>query len=117
MLDRYSDVFIFFCITRRPPRSTLFPYTTLFRSANLRASSNIQMRGAVIAANKERTDRFPLNADVRVNYDGPRNLITVPAGNIQLPATTITAQGEISNNSNLVIKAVSTNLHQLMLLA
>ena len=85
--------------------------------ANLRASSSIQMRGAVVAANKERTDRFPLNADVRVNYDGPRNLITVPAGNIQLPATTITAQGEISNNSNLVIKAVSTNLHQLMLLA
>src|SRR5206468_12361396 len=22
----------FFCLTRRPPRSTLFPYTTLFRS-------------------------------------------------------------------------------------
>jgi len=85
--------------------------------SNLRASSNIQMRGAVIAANKERTDRFPLNADVRVNYDGRRNLITVPEGSIQLPATTITAQGEISNNSNLVIKAVSTNLHQLMLLA
>src|SRR6516225_561126 len=26
-----SDVFIFFLMTRRPPRSTLFPYTTLFR--------------------------------------------------------------------------------------
>src|SRR5947208_16299020 len=24
--------FIFFCMIRRPPRSTLFPYTTLFRS-------------------------------------------------------------------------------------
>src|SRR5438046_9182212 len=23
---------LFFCMTRRPPRSTLFPYTTLFRS-------------------------------------------------------------------------------------
>src|SRR5690348_17563814 len=26
-------VFIFFIMIRRPPRSTLFPYTTLFRSA------------------------------------------------------------------------------------
>src|SRR5438132_10321045 len=25
-------IFIFFLLTRRPPRSTLFPYTTLFRS-------------------------------------------------------------------------------------
>src|SRR5438034_3711586 len=30
----YSSVFsFFFLIIRRPPRSTLFPYTTLFRSA------------------------------------------------------------------------------------
>src|SRR5260221_5326624 len=28
-----SDVFFFFLMIRRPPRSTLFPYTTLFRSS------------------------------------------------------------------------------------
>src|SRR3712207_7530888 len=28
-----NDVFFFFLMIRRPPRSTLFPYTTLFRSA------------------------------------------------------------------------------------
>src|SRR5436190_20679338 len=28
----------FFCIPRRPPSSTLFPYTTLFRSLSLRSS-------------------------------------------------------------------------------
>src|SRR5437879_1630814 len=27
-----ADAFIFFLMIRRPPRSTLFPYTTLFRS-------------------------------------------------------------------------------------
>src|SRR6266566_8804469 len=32
---RYS-LFFFFLMIRRPPRSTLFPYTTLFRSAELR---------------------------------------------------------------------------------
>src|SRR5260221_3725698 len=29
---RSASVFIFFLMIRRPPRSTLFPYTTLFRS-------------------------------------------------------------------------------------
>src|SRR3712207_7155332 len=28
----FSDLFFFFLMIRRPPRSTLFPYTTLFRS-------------------------------------------------------------------------------------
>src|SRR2546428_3942318 len=33
--------FFFFLMIRRPPRSTLFPYTTLFRSAT-RAFSNVR---------------------------------------------------------------------------
>src|SRR5260370_29638593 len=31
-LVSYSFLFFFFLMIRRPPRSTLFPYTTLFRS-------------------------------------------------------------------------------------
>src|SRR3712207_8430933 len=31
-----SFLFFFFLMIRRPPRSTLFPYTTLFRSHRLR---------------------------------------------------------------------------------
>src|SRR5256885_4160400 len=31
--DLLTCVFFFFLMIRRPPRSTLFPYTTLFRSA------------------------------------------------------------------------------------
>src|SRR6266498_4469044 len=32
----YIVLFVFFLMIRRPPRSTLFPYTTLFRSGRLR---------------------------------------------------------------------------------
>src|SRR3712207_8572551 len=32
-------LFFFFLMIRRPPRSTLFPYTTLFRSAGVRMPS------------------------------------------------------------------------------
>src|SRR5437667_6624825 len=34
---------------RRPPRSTLFPYTTLFRSSACRKSAVRVLRGAVLA--------------------------------------------------------------------
>src|SRR2546427_5311852 len=35
MISLYFHVFLFFFLMiRRPPRSTLFPYTTLFRSKN-----------------------------------------------------------------------------------
>src|SRR3712207_7115649 len=34
---------------RRPPRSTLFPYTTLFRSANRRGCLPAARRGSVVA--------------------------------------------------------------------
>src|SRR5947208_16148315 len=36
-----STFFFFFLMLRRPPRSTLFPYTTLFRSVNGRFTLNV----------------------------------------------------------------------------
>src|ERR1035438_4892562 len=38
----------FFLMIRRPPRSTLFPYTTLFRSIGLRAQHAHDAREAVL---------------------------------------------------------------------
>src|SRR5215472_18882891 len=38
---RFVFVFFFFLMIRRPPRSTLFPYTTLFRSASRPNAINI----------------------------------------------------------------------------
>src|SRR2546430_15085247 len=34
-LALHTNLFFFFLMIRRPPRSTLFPYTTLFRSQKL----------------------------------------------------------------------------------
>src|SRR5262245_65454288 len=48
--DVFSSFFLFLMI-RRPPRSTLFPYTTLFRSAG-GVSGNL-----VSIADRSRTDR------------------------------------------------------------
>src|SRR2546428_13968079 len=52
-------VFFFFLMIRRPPRSTLFPYTTLFRS----------LRSAAAPGRRERTDRRPLREEERERRD------------------------------------------------
>src|SRR5687768_18289731 len=36
-MTSYCSIFFFFLMIRRPPRSTLFPYTTLFRSQQFAA--------------------------------------------------------------------------------
>src|SRR5258708_28667577 len=43
--SRLAALFFFFLMIRRPPRSTLFPYTTLFRSPDHRTRSPRQARG------------------------------------------------------------------------
>src|ERR1039458_9882535 len=40
-----SARYFFFLMIRRPPRSTLFPYTTLFRSADLRGTEGFRAGG------------------------------------------------------------------------
>src|SRR3712207_4572658 len=44
-------MFLFFLMIRRPPRSTLFPYTTLFRSGELSVppDKSISHRAALVA--------------------------------------------------------------------
>src|SRR3712207_8364973 len=66
--NEHTDGF-FFLMIRRPPRSTLFPYTTLFRSERDRAGVR-QRRGAVRRPGRERRLRLhaappPQRANVR----------------------------------------------------
>src|SRR5258707_15380597 len=63
LLSRYH--YFFFLMIRRPPRSTLFPYTTLFRS-------RIHLRSPLIFANRiERIPRLLLNVPEQVMQLSP----------------------------------------------
>src|SRR2546426_2315187 len=55
----YAVVFFFFLMIRRPPRSTLFPYTTLFRSPLLVEAGQQEPRPAeqIIVHRHPRPDR------------------------------------------------------------
>src|SRR5438034_5775734 len=51
-------IFFFFLMIRRPPRSTLFPYTTLFRSARPRQRALLQrrVRGGALRSSSGRSE-------------------------------------------------------------
>src|SRR3712207_9262039 len=53
-----STFFFFFLMIRRPPRSTLFPYTTLFRSGHTgRRATSIQEQQRLLTAIEDRGKR------------------------------------------------------------
>src|SRR3712207_9133841 len=56
--DSMCRLFFFFLMIRRPPRSTLFPYTTLFRSAGQTVASKRRWQtrlSALVARQKPAT--------------------------------------------------------------
>src|SRR5258708_11685867 len=46
------DLFFFFLMIRRPPRSTLFPYTTLFRSKAQEEKAQLAQQNADLATSQ-----------------------------------------------------------------
>src|SRR2546426_7234798 len=67
-------VVFFFLMIRRPPRSTLFPYTTLFRSGPCRQHPDrwARRRNGGLAALVDSTRRYAVGARARRGAAGAR---------------------------------------------
>src|SRR5256885_12579783 len=65
--------FFFFLMIRRPPRSTLFPYTTLFRSLRLPRRSRERSNGARADTRSDR--REPRSEEHTSELQSPCNLV------------------------------------------
>src|SRR2546430_5851646 len=65
--DERRYFFFFFLMIRRPPRSTLFPYTTLFRSHDRPALAHFRdgPAGQQHSPGNARTDPVPANSRAR----------------------------------------------------
>src|SRR2546430_15304581 len=61
------DLFFFFLMIRRPPRSTLFPYTTLFRSLIVLGLRHSLGRRALIAEDAEIVAKLEDRKSTRLN--------------------------------------------------
>src|SRR5256885_10254878 len=75
-------LFFFFLMIRRPPRSTLFPYTTLFRSGCLEGSSLIFCAAAIGHQSPSRSEEHtselqsPCNLVCRLLLEKKKKMIT-----------------------------------------
>src|SRR5256885_9218538 len=65
----------FFLMIRRPPRSTLFPYTTLFRSHSSRARAASGGRAAEPARQSARARRAARSEEHTSELQSPCNLV------------------------------------------
>src|SRR3989449_7866547 len=80
----------FFLMIRRPPRSTLFPYTTLFRSlaeAQVKEAEAVQRKLAAEAAQREQEAKGPLREEtIRMQYADPEEVAKTLQGILGIPA-------------------------------
>src|SRR3989475_11806921 len=77
--SRSSPRFFFFLMIRRPPRSTLFPYTTLFRSPQLQEARVSRADRASRGRRARATDRGPARLHLRVSLHELRGAGHAPA--------------------------------------
>src|SRR5256885_9794554 len=68
----FFSFFFFFLMIRRPPRSTLFPYTTLFRSGRRGASSR---RSWSVTSSPARSSRSARSEEHTSELQSPCNLV------------------------------------------
>jgi translocation and assembly module TamB len=85
--------------------------------SNLHAVADLILKSSGGNDPSPNSNVVPVDGTIHASYEGPRNLIAVRQTELRIPSATLTAQGEISNHSNLQIQASSNDLHQLAELA
>src|SRR3712207_7279063 len=105
MVRRRSYRRFFFLMIRRPPRSTLLPYTTLFRS--LMAAGVLERYERVVEARRSgiRCDRF----DLRVAKRDPQLEARADAAEIHLVPRSEEHTSELQSRQYLVCRLMLEN--------
>src|SRR5258708_18040119 len=73
-MNHLAILFLFFLMIRRPPRSTLFPYTTLFRSRKTRSPKPFRRKCSLILwsvpclIKKDRFDQQGTDQRIRLHF-------------------------------------------------
>src|SRR5258708_9850632 len=99
----HAVCFFFFLMIRRPPRSTLFPYTTLFRSDLL----------VILPKTRERGERM----SVRIRHAVPRDfpldlLVRTPAEIADRKSTRLNSSHQIISYAVFCLKKKKNSLQQ-----
>ncbi|MGA7219709.1 MAG: translocation/assembly module TamB domain-containing protein [Candidatus Sulfotelmatobacter sp.] len=80
--------------------------------SNIQARSDLTVSGA--ASNPSLAEnQIPIDGSIHATYDGAKSALTLRQSTLRIPSATITADGELSDRSNLRVQASASNLHQL----
>lgn len=83
---------------------------------NLQARSDLSLRGGARnpkSVNGSSRVSVPVDGVVHITYDGTRGTIGLRSSTLRIPSAQLTAQGEISDRSNLQIQTTVSDLHQI----
>jgi len=83
--------------------------------SNVRARVDVVLRHTGKTGDNHNSAReIPVEGAIHAVYDGPKSVLTLHQTTLSIPATSLTAEGEVSNHSQLNIQANSNDLHRLM---
>src|SRR5215510_13805752 len=99
----FIDFFFFFLMIRRPPRSTLFPYTTLFRSRRGRGRRERRREHRACGRALAKLPRGPARPPPRLDAGGvdPVGGYDASGGEIELVREELAMRGEVRRADEL----------------
>src|SRR6202451_1683249 len=83
--------------------------------SNIHARTDLTVR-ADTRASIRATTSIPVDGTLHATYDGPQNVLTFHQTTLRISSTTLTADGPVSEHSNLQIQVTAGDLHQLVAL-
>jgi len=84
---------------------------------NLRASSDLRLQGRATSRSNPAGTEITVNGAIHASYDARNQTIELRNTSVTIPSASLTAQGTVSQNSNLQIQVVANDLHQVASLA
>src|SRR5947208_9212798 len=115
LICRFCYFFFFFLMIRRPPRSTLFPYTTLFRSWHGKAHQVLVLDTGYLYEDRRYTSyRYPRSEEHTSELQSPDHLVCRLLLEKKKKKFKIRKQRELSSGWNVYMTYVANhNTHLL----
>src|ERR1700734_2201512 len=84
---------------------------------NLRACSDLNLQARASSRSNPAGKEIPVNGVIHASYDARSQTIELRNTSVTIPSASLTAQGTVSQSSNLEIKVVANDLNQVASLA
>jgi translocation and assembly module TamB len=84
---------------------------------NLQANSDLSLQARAASRSNPSSTEIPVNGAIHASYNARNQTYELRNTSVTIPSASMTAQGSVSQNSNLQIQVVANDLHQAVLLA